>query len=396
MPCEVHTLTDFQWHCYNLIRENDLLRASALRKVTTESAAGSTTTQRVQTVLTIRVTKLDFDSYASQLHVSGRVAEENKHVKLGSYHTLDLELQRNFTLEKADGWDSVAIDTLKEAINQDAKAQLWAVVLQEGLANICLVTDHQTILRQQIEVNMPKKRAGSSDHDKALQRFFQTTFDTVLRQIDLTDPKPLLLASPGFTASSLQQFIKTKASESSDKDLKQLIPKITVAHSASGHLHSLAEVLSSPAVTSKLSDTKFARETQLMDRFFELLRKDDARAWYGPKEVEAAVERGAVGKGGGSLLISNSLFRAQDVKTRQRWVKLVDEVKEGGGEVRVLSSMHESGRRLEDLTGIAAILTYPIEGLDDEVGGEEDKVVDDDDDFVPNGRNHVPDEDIDF
>ena len=148
------------------------------------------------------------------------MAEENKHVKLGSYHTLDLELQRNFTLEKADGWDSIAIDTLKESINQDAKAQLWAIVLQEGLANICLVTDHQTILRQKIEVNMPKKRAGSSDHDKALQRFFQTTFDTVLRQIDITDPKPLLLASPGFTASSLQQFIKTKASESSDKDLK--------------------------------------------------------------------------------------------------------------------------------------------------------------------------------
>lgn len=239
---------------------------------------------------------------------------------------------------------------------------------------------------------MPKKRAGSSDHDKALQRFFQTTFDTVLRQIDLSDPKPLLLASPGFTASSLQQFIKTKASESSDKDLKQLIPKITVAHSASGHLHSLAEVLSSPAVTSKLSDTKFARETQLMDRFFELLRKDDARAWYGPREVEAAVERGAVGKGGGSLLISNSLFRAQDVKTRQRWVKLVDEVKEQGGEVRVLSSMHESGRRLEDLTGIAAILTYAIEDLDEEVGGE-DEVEEED---VPNGRNFVPDEDIDF
>jgi protein pelota len=99
-----------------------------------------------------------------------------------------------------------------------------------------------------------------------------------------------------------------------------------------------------------------------------------------------------VGKGGGSLLISNSLFRAQDVKTRQRWVKLVDEVKDQGGEVRVLSSMHESGRRLEDLTGIAAILTYAIEDLDEEVGGD-DVVVEED---VPNGRNFVPDEDIDF
>jgi protein pelota len=317
------------------------------------------------------VTKLDFDPQASQLHVSGKVAEENKYVKLGSFHTLDLELHRNFTIEKAEGWDSVALDTLKEAISQDAKAQMWAIVMQEGLANICLITDHQTILRQRVEVNLPKKRAGSTDHEKQLQKFYQIVFDSLLRQIDLSDPKPLLLASPGFTASSFQQYIKTQAATGTNKQLSQLVPKITVAHAASAHLHSLSEVLSSPAVTSKLSDKKFARETQLMDRFFELMRKDDARAWYGPKECEVAVERGAVGKGGGVLLISNALFRSQEIKTRQRWVKLVDEVKEQGGEVRVLSSMHESGKRLEGLGEIAVILTYPIEDLGDEVNGEE-------------------------
>ncbi|KAK6389692.1 hypothetical protein LTR65_006174 [Meristemomyces frigidus] len=366
------------WHAYNLIRPTDLLRASAIRKVISESGSGSRSNERVHMTLTIRVTKLDFDPQAAQLHVSGRVAEENKHVKLGSFHTLDLELQRNFTLEKAEGWDSVALDTLKEAVNQDAKAQLWAVVMQEGLANICLITDHQTILRQRVEVNLPKKRAGSTDHDKSLHRFFQTTFDSLLRQLDLANPKPLLLASPGFTASSFYQFIKTQASNGANKPLQQLVPKITVAHSASGHLHSLAEVLASPAVTSKLSDTKFARETQLMDRFFELIRKDDARAWYGPRECELAVERGAVGKGGGVLLISNSLFRSQDIRTRKRWVKLVDEVKEGDGEVRVFSSMHESGRRLEGLGGIAAILTWPIEDLDEEVeGGDQDEPAED-------------------
>lgn len=376
-----------QWHAYNLIRPNDLLRASAVRKIITESASGARSNERVHMNLTIRVTKLDFDPQAGQLHVSGQVAEENKYVKLGGFHTLDLELQRNFTLEKAEGWDSVALDTLKEAIDQDKKAQLWAVIMQEGLANICLITEHQTILRQRVEVSLPKKRAGSSDHDKSLQRFYQTTYDSVLRQIDLTDPKPLLLASPGFTASSFQQFIKTQASNSANKQLQQLLPKIIVAHSASAHLHSLSEVLSSPAVMSKLSDTKFARETTLMDKFFELIRKDDARAWYGPKEVEAAVERAAVGKGGGVLLISNALFRSQEIKTRQRWVKLVDEVKEQGGEVRVLSSMHESGKRLEGLSGIAAILTYPIEDLDEEVGEPEGGIeLDDGDGGLTNGR----------
>ena len=116
-----------------------------------------------------------------------------------------------------------------------------------------------------------------------------------------------------------------------------------------------------------------------MDDFTSLLRKDDGRAWYGPREVELAAEKGALGKGGGVLLISNALFRAQDVGARRRWVRLVDKVRDvEGGEVRVLSSEHESGKRLDALGGIAAILTFPLEGLDDEVeeedgGGEEDE-----------------------
>ncbi|KAK4991019.1 Translation factor pelota [Elasticomyces elasticus] len=367
------------WHAYNLIRPTDLLRASALRRITTESATGSTSSQRVQTTLTLRVTKLDFDPQASQLHVSGTVAEENKYVKLGGFHTLDLELQRNFTLTKADGWDSVALAQLRESIDQTKKAVCWAVVMQEGLANICLITEYQTILRQRVEVSLPKKRGSgkSSDHEKAVQRFFHTVLETLLRQLDLANSpaSPVLLASPGFTATSFQSYIKSAASSSTSgidvKTLKALLPQLLVAHSASGHLHSLAEVLASPAVTAKLSDTKFARETQLMDRVYELLRKDDGRAWYGPREIERAVEKGAVGRGGGVLLISNSLFRSQDVAVRRRWVTLVDKVKDDeGGEVRILSSVHESGKRLEGLGGVAAILTFPIEDLDD-MGGEE-------------------------
>jgi len=364
------------WHAYNLIRPGDLLKASAMRRVTAESETGSKSSQRVHMTLTLRVTSLDFDPQAAQLHVSGRVAAENKFVKNGQYHTLDLELHRNFGLEKADGWDSIALGILKEAIDQDKKAELWAVIMSEGLANICLITEHQTILRQRIETSLPKKRPGKpgSDHDKSVQRFFSTTLETLLRQLDMTNLKPLLIASPGFTATSFQTYIKSTATARADKSLSALCEKIIIAHSASGHLHSLAEVLASPAIRAKLSDTKFARETELMDRFTEMLRKDDGRAWYGPKEVEAAVEKGGVGRGGGVLLLSDSLFRAQDIAIRRRWVALVDRVRETeGGEVRVLSSMHESGKRLEGLSGVAAILTFPLEDLDlaDGEGGQD-------------------------
>lgn len=32
----------------------------------------------------------------------------------------------------------------------------------EGMANICLITNHTTIIRQRIDVQMPRKRKGGS------------------------------------------------------------------------------------------------------------------------------------------------------------------------------------------------------------------------------------------
>jgi protein pelota len=276
-------------------------------------------------------------------------------------------LNRNFTLEKKDGWDSVALDVVKEAIKQDKEGTVPAIVMQEGLANICLITEHQTILKQRVETGIPKKRSGKAgDHDKGLTKFFELTLETLKRHVDITQPRPLLLASPGFTAAGFQKYILDEASRLGDKAVLANKGNFVVVHSSSGHLHSLNEVLQSPEVLTKLKDTKYSRETRFMDDFMGLLRKDDGRAWYGPTEVERAVEKGAVGRGGGVLLISNALFRSQEIGTRKRWVALVDKVKADGGEARVLSSDHESGTRLEGLGGIAAILTFPLEDLDEE------------------------------
>lgn len=365
------------WFTYNLIRPTDTLRASALRRVTTESSTGSTSSTRIHTTLTIRVTGSDFDPQSAQLHVSGRLTEETKYTKVGQYHTLDLELNRNFTLEKAEGWDSVARDLVREACDPVKSSEAWAVVLEEGLANLCVLTGSRTVLRQRIEGKVPRKRGGlaQGDHDKGMGKFFQTVLDTLLRQIDLTESKPILLASPGYTAQNFQKFIIETATRTGNKALLAQKTNFLIVHSSSGHLYALNEILSSPEVLMRLKDTKYARETNLMDNFMTMLRKDDGRAWYGPREVEQAAEQGALGRGGGVLLISNALFRAQDVSVRRRWVKLVDKVRDvEGGEVRVLSSEHESGKKLEGLGGIAAILTFPLNDLDEGDEGEEDHI----------------------
>lgn len=374
------------WSAYNLIRPKDRLRAMAVRRVVTDGIA-STSSARVHTELTITVTSTHFDAQASTLNVSGTIVVENAVAKKGQYHTLDLELNRKFTIEKAEGWDSVAVEMVRNAVDVSKGASAWAVVMQEGLAHICALMGERTVLRQKVEVAIPRKRTANgggggkdSGHDKGLQRFYETLCETLLRQIDLTESLPILLASPGFTAQGFLKYVLEYASRSGNKALSAQKPNFLVTHASSGYLHALDEVLASQAVLNRLKDTQYARETRLMNDFFELLRVDDGRAWYGPNEVKKAIEKGAVGQGGGVFFVSNKLFRSLDVSVRREWVAWVDRVREHeGGEVRILSSEHESGKRLEGLGGVAAILTFPLDDLadDDEDGETEGGGVDD-------------------
>ncbi|KAF0294408.1 Protein pelota [Amphibalanus amphitrite] len=69
------------------------------------------------------------------------------------------------------------------------------------------------------------------------------------------------------------------------------------------------------------------------------------------------------------------IFRSLDLAERKKYVALVDSVKEYNGDVKIFSSLHISGEQLEQLTGIAAILRYPmpeIESDDDPSDGDSD------------------------
>ena len=92
-----------------------------------------------------------------------------------------------------------------------------------------------------------------------------------------------------------------------------------------------------------------------------MLGHDPARAFYGPGHVRAAHEVGAIQ----TLLISDSLFRTADPARRKRSAALVDEVEAGGGRALVFSGAHVSGEQLNQLTGVAAVLRFPLPELED-------------------------------
>ena len=146
------------WHAYNLINVGDYLRSTTIRRVVNESST-TTTTSRVHTTLTVHVKSIDYDTHACVLRVKGTNFEENQYVKMGAYHTIDLELNRKFTITKAE-WDSVAMARIEEACEPAHSADLAAVVMQEGLANVCLIQSSMTTVKAKIEMCIPRKRKG--------------------------------------------------------------------------------------------------------------------------------------------------------------------------------------------------------------------------------------------
>jgi len=356
------------WHAYNLVSAHDILRSTTIRRVQSESATGSTSSSKVRTTLTIQVESTEFDTQACVLRVKGRNVEENQYVKMGQYHTIDLELNRKFVLTKEE-WDVVCIERIDNACDPTKKADVGAIVMQEGIAHICLVTPSMTLMRAKIEVNIPRKRRGNcTQHDKGLLKFYDQIIQAVLRHFDFEIIKCVLVASPGFVKDQFAEYMFSQAIKLEQKVLTENKSKFILVHSSSGFKHSLQEVLSDPAISSRLSDTKATSEVRALQSFYTMLQNEPDRAFYGIDHVERANEMLAIE----TLMVTDDLFRSTDLTTRKRFVNLVESVRDNNGDAKIFSSLHVSGEQLSLLSGVAAILRFPLPDLLDDMYNSDD------------------------
>ena len=50
---------------------------------------------------------------------------------------------------------------------------------------------------------------------------------------------------------------------------------------------------------------------------------------------------------------------------RKKWVTLAEEVQKSGGTCTIFSGAHVAGEQLTQLTGVAAVLRFPLPDLED-------------------------------
>lgn len=263
-------------------------------------------------------------------------------MKIDARHTIELELGRPFTINKSF-WDSMALERVRNACDPSQSADVAAVMMEAGVAHICLITETMTIIKAKVEKSIPKKHRDfgpQGGHDKALDTFFEQVKNTLLRCVNFDVVKCVIVASSGFVKDQFLEFLFKKA-QGTDKVLLENRAKFLPIHSSSGHMVSLKEILADPAAQAKIADSKAAGEARALQEFYDAMKDDPDRAVYGVRHVQAAHEQGAIK----TLLILDALFRSPDVEARKKYAELVESVKAAGGKVFVFSSLHHSGQR---------------------------------------------------
>ena len=69
-----------------------------------------------------------------------------------------------------------------------------------------------TLVRAKIETNLPRKRgAAAAGYDKAWSKFLEAVFAAVIRHVDFSIVKCLVIAGPGFAKDQFKEYLEVEA-----------------------------------------------------------------------------------------------------------------------------------------------------------------------------------------
>ncbi|HIG92588.1 MAG: protein pelota [archaeon GW2011_AR9] len=334
-------VTDLEdlWYLSHIIDVGDLVRGKTTRKIRIGDGENAKVAKKTLT-LTIEAETIEIDSTATCLRINGKVKEAPEDVPRESYHALSLEMDSEFTLEKVQ-WLAYQKQKLEEAASGRETYLLCLFDREEALFALAKKSGYEVLANLQGDVT--KK----GDFGTAKTDFQQEIIKAINEYALRYNPSTIIIASPAFYKEDLFKKITNP----------QLKAKIVLAVCSAIDKSALDEVMKRPELAAVLKSSRLRREKIVVDELLSAISKDQL-AVYGWKEVQRAIAAGAVSK----LLLTDHYFQQrraeQSYAELDQGMKKVDELQ---GEIHLLSSEEETGKKVDGLGGIAALLRYKLE-----------------------------------
>lgn len=367
------TLDDL-WQLYNIIQKGNLLQIKVSRKVAAATQSNDckkkANSKKKTFMVTIKIKTIDYDSQGDEIRINGKNVYENEYISVGQFQSASIRTSVQFSIIKKN-WEPFHIDALHTATNPSLTADLAVILMEEGLCNLYLISNHMILNKAKIELSIPKKRKGPSQHDNSLEKFFGYIVDAIRKSINFSIVKCVVVGSPGYTKDQFSVFLNDKisnfnnnstlVSNSFDSNISNNKNKFIYTHSSSGNRSALDELLSKKDVLSKIKDTKASEEIVLINKFQEVLGKNYQKIAFGKKAIEIAIEYKAID----FILLTDNYLRKMNANQRKLIQEKLDIAEKDGAYIRRLSSMLHTGEKVDNMGGIIAVLKFEVKEIDD-------------------------------
>ncbi|MDG6218681.1 MAG: mRNA surveillance protein pelota [Candidatus Thermoplasmatota archaeon] len=329
------TLDDI-WHLSNIIQPDNLVRAITFR--TDEQATDKVRTKKSpkkKMKLGIRVEQVKFHEFSDRLRIHGIIEEGMQ--DLGSHHTFNVTADAHevLTIIK-ENWKPYELKRLEEAVKQTSESLVLFVSLDNDEATIAVLRNSGIQWIASIESHQSGKQYQSENMEKQY-------FGDIIKIINekMTEQTTLVIVGPGFTKDHLSAYGK--------ENHPLLFDQCLLYATGNEGMNGIHEAMKSGVVEHIAKENRVVQETLIVDKVFLEIKKNGLVA-YGFEDVERAIDAGAVDR----LVIADSKVRT---KKGDIFLQKVEEIQ---SDFIIVNSMHDAGKKLEGLGGIAAILRYKI------------------------------------
>jgi len=333
------TNRDDLWYLSQLISPGDIISGKTIRKIKLgESGDRKIAIIKKSVYIKINVEKLEYT--AESLRVLGPIIEGPEDIAKGSYHSFNLEENSCISIQK-QRWYTYQIKKLQEA-SEPILPKILICVMDREEAYFAISEQSGYKLLSSVEGDVEKKDKRAVEKNT----FYQDIINNINEYVSRYKIEKVLLASPAFWKDEVIKLI-------SDPELRKIITLVTCSAAKETTIN---EVLKRPETQQVLRQDRVAKEIIIVE---ELLKEIsiDGKSAYGLIEVKNASDLGAIRE----LLITDKFIqkaRLDNVYNEiDKILKLIDKSQ---GNINIISSTHDGGKKLDGLGGIAAILRYRL------------------------------------
>lgn len=341
------TLDDL-WSLYNVVESGDKVYARTTRAIKiTQEDARPTKGKRRRLNVGLNVEKVAFHESVNRLRIMGLILEAPEKIPgiIGVHHTISIYPRKALTIEK-DKWSLYQLDRIKTACEEKSQP-IIVIGMDDEKCCIAVLRHHGIDVKNEIDARLPGKLEAEK-RSSALSNYFKSALQFLL-PVWNNLKSSIAVVGPGYIKKDFVKYVKEQQ-PSITKNIE------AVRTTSIGGLSGIKEALRSGILEKVVKKIRIAEETRLVETVLSRLGSQRGDVSYGIDEVEKAASMGAVDH----ILVADISLRKREVAERQRVENLIRNVEKIRGNVMIVNTGHEAGKKLLGLGGVAALLRFPI------------------------------------